>query len=357
MRLALVHYTAPPIIGGVERVIAEHQRLFASHGHHVEIFTACEERLAHFDVVMIHNVVTMPFDLGFTSDLRQMMEQHPEVRWINWVHDVARLNPHYAHLPWDDSSHRQLSEPPTNCVHVAVSEHRRQEYASATGLSVEKIAVVPNGVDCARVLGLTPLMEIAAIRYRLWQRQLVLVHPTRLVRRKNLELGLEVTAALRRAGCDVAYLITGAADPHNAASANYRAELNAQACRLGLEESVAFLGDEQSLDEEDVRSLYALGDALFFPSLAEGFGLPLLEAPLHGLPLFCSDIPVHREVAPVNTVWFDLPGNAEAIAATILTDGPTRMRAQRREVFARHDWSQLWDRHLRVQCEGGREPG
>jgi glycosyltransferase involved in cell wall biosynthesis len=64
------------------------------------------------------------------------------------------------------------------------------------------------------------------------------------------------------------------------------------------------------LSDDDVRSLYQMADALFFPSRQEGYGLPLIEAALHGVPVFCSDIPAHREVA-VGATFFKLDRSAE----------------------------------------------
>ncbi|HEV7403678.1 MAG TPA: glycosyltransferase, partial [Chthoniobacteraceae bacterium] len=37
MRIALLHYTCPPVAGGVERVLMDHARLFARNGHEVTI--------------------------------------------------------------------------------------------------------------------------------------------------------------------------------------------------------------------------------------------------------------------------------------------------------------------------------
>src|SRR4051812_22411092 len=37
MRIAILHYTCPPVAGGVERVMMDHARLFAAHGHAVTI--------------------------------------------------------------------------------------------------------------------------------------------------------------------------------------------------------------------------------------------------------------------------------------------------------------------------------
>src|ERR1043166_7838798 len=95
VKIALIHYTYLPVMGGVEIVMAEHARLFTEHGHQVtvicdqgasndpripvellpdaadagELARALEPRLANMDVVMIHNVATMPRSEEHTSEL------------------------------------------------------------------------------------------------------------------------------------------------------------------------------------------------------------------------------------------------------------------------------------------------
>ena len=54
--------------------------------------------------------------------------------------------------------------------------------------------------------------------------------------------------------------------------------------KLGIEDKVLFLGVRK-----DVNKLYSAFDLFIFPSLFEGFGLPVLEAMYKGLPVICSD--------------------------------------------------------------------
>jgi glycosyltransferase involved in cell wall biosynthesis len=68
-------------------------------------------------------------------------------------------------------------------------------------------------------------------------------------------------------------------------------------------------------DEEIVR-LLSRAKAFVFPSFAEGFGLPPLEAMAAGLPVVCSDIPVFREVYGDAVLYVD-PNRPEAIAAAL----------------------------------------
>lgn len=348
MRIAIIHYTGPETVGGVEQVIHYHYCRFDGLDHSADILTAKEvpDDLSDYDVVMVHNVFTMPFDLALTHRLREMAAGWIKGKWINWVHDVAAINPCYAHLPWDDAEHQMLKQPPANCIHVAVSNVRRADYARATGLLADQIRVIPNGLDCAGVLNVQDMVRCLGEDHHLWQRDFILVHPTRLVRRKNLEFALRVVAAMRDLGQDMAYLVTGAPDPHNADHVAHAGELKRLVADLQLEDSVFFLGLKTKLDNSEVSDLYQISDLLLFPSLSEGFGLPLLEAALHGLPVYCSDIPAHREVAMEDARFFALDEDPARVVERIMKDDLVRLRRRRREVYTKHDWRVIADKHL-----------
>jgi glycosyltransferase involved in cell wall biosynthesis len=83
--------------------------------------------------------------------------------------------------------------------------------------------------------------------------------------------------------------------------------------RLGLERSVELTA---WVDEREIDDLYARATAVVIPSMFEGFGLPVLEAMSRGCPVICSDLPVLREVAQGNAVYFD-PRQPSSIAAAI----------------------------------------
>jgi glycosyltransferase involved in cell wall biosynthesis len=268
-------------------------------------------------IVIVHNVSTMPFDLEWTCELLELSRTRPDIRWINWVHDVR----------W--------SEQVPQAVHVAVSEHRRQEYARVTQ---EPIHVIPNGVDAAAVLGLTE--RVSALK--LENSGLVLLQPTRFVRRKNIELGLRVLAELPEA----VYVVTAAPDPHQSDGVVYFAELVALSEALGVRDRVLFLGESGILSDDDVRGLYQMTDALFFPSTQEGYGLPLIEAALHGVPVLCSDIPAHLEVA-VGATFFSLDEPAGQIAAKIRENAAVQARQERRALM----WRLSWERIVRERLE------
>lgn len=303
--------------------------------------------LADHDVIIVHNLFTMPFNLPATRLLRQLAVEWNKVHWINWVHDVAAVNPNYAHLPWDDADHAMIRQPAPNCTNVAVSDIRRRQYLDLLRLPESACRVIPNGIDVRQIMGLSDRVSDLATELRLWDRECVLLHPARVLRRKNIELSIRVVKAMVDLGLDAVLLVTGAPDPHNADGVLYCKELFSMVAEHELQDAVLFLGEASAIHDDDVRSLYGIADAVLFPSHSEGFGLPILEAALHTVPVFCSDIPAHREVGQ-NTAQFFALDDAPADIALRITEHPlvTQRYVRRTTIAACMDWSAIYAQHL-----------
>jgi glycosyltransferase involved in cell wall biosynthesis len=102
-------------------------------------------------------------------------------------------------------------------------------------------------------------------------------------------------------------------------------ELVEQIARLGLADRVHLLG---WIDDAELDGLYAAAELLVFPSLAEGFGLPVLEAMEHGLAVATSNTSSMPEVGGDAVVYFD-PFDVNDIARGIdqlLNDTELRAR-------------------------------
>ena len=82
----------------------------------------------------------------------------------------------------------------------------------------------------------------------------------------------------------------------------------------------------EDLSDSELAWCYRNARALVYSSIAEGFGLPLLEALLHGCPVLASDIPIFREIGGEHCRYFP-PNDAESLANAMgewSIDPPTR---------------------------------
>ncbi len=311
MKIAILHYSAPPLVGGVERVVEEQIQIFRTEGHHVtlacleggqetrahcfiplsketlrhDFITYLSAALSGVDVVIFHNIGTMPFSIELTAALRSLASTVHSARWICWVHDLAAANPEYAALQSSDAMAIIASKCP-DWEYVAVSEDRAQQVRHL--LRVPCIAI-PNGICLSDTLNLCPQVADLAESAGWWDADLVLFHPTRIVRRKAIETGVRITAELIRLGWNANYVVSGQTDPHRTDSALYREELNTVIQDEKVESAVWFLADKLSIGALQLASLYSVSDALLFPSLQEGFGLPILEAGAFRIPAFCPN--------------------------------------------------------------------
>lgn len=386
MNVGLLHYTGPPTIGGVELTLAVHARLLADAGHHpvlvvgrgqsfdervpvwrvaamdtraprlVRLRADLEQglvpdafhtyrqrlvdllavRLARLDAVIVHNALTLHKNLPLTAALWDLHQASRLPKVIGWHHDLAWDRPHDRALlhdgyPWD-----LLRRPWPGVIHVTVSAAQQQRLAALYRIQPDRIRVVPPGVDPADFSRWTNLTRAIAQRCRLLEADVVLLLPARITRRKNVEFALHVLAALRRqTGLDVRLIVTGPPGPHTPANQAYLQRLLELRTELGLQESAHFLYqlDPQhplEVDDATLSDLFRLADALFLPSLAEGFGIPLLEAGLARLPIFCTDLPPFAESAQDLATYFSPQADplqvADLIAAHLLRDRAYRMR-------------------------------
>jgi len=92
----------------------------------------------------------------------------------------------------------------------------------------------------------------------------------------------------------------------------YEQELNEHAARLGIADDVRLLG---WVDEAEIEAFYAAASLFVFPSLYEGFGLPVLEAMQRGVPVACSDRSSLPEVAGEAALLFDPEQTGQITAA------------------------------------------
>jgi glycosyltransferase involved in cell wall biosynthesis len=144
-------------------------------------------------------------------------------------------------------------------------------------------------------------------------------------------------------------VVTGPLGPHNPANMEYFDRLAAMRKELGLEDIVCFLAEltREYIPDRVIFDFYHLADALFLPSREEGFGIPILEAGLAGLPIFCTDIPPLRSLGGSDVHYFSPDADpvelANRIANHLSFDPVFRMRTRARKQFA---WEPIYARQI-----------
>jgi glycosyltransferase involved in cell wall biosynthesis len=308
--------------------------------------------LAGADVVIAHNVCSLSLNLALTAALRELVDDargRGGPRFVLWHHDLAATQPDYRAGLHDGRPWSLLRETWPGVRQVVVSQRRREELAGVTGLPLEAISVVPNGIDIGRGWGLAPRAN--ALRARVAERgvELLVLVPARITPRKNIELALEIVAALRRAGSPAGLIVTGPVDPHRPDEHVYLERLLQLRARLGLDDVAWFLDVEPDgpVPDELVDDLFRMADLLLMPSRDEGFGLPLLEAGASRLPIACSDLPTLREVAGEDALYFGLDDDPTVIAAKVRSrlDADPAWRLARR-VRLEYAWERVYRSHV-----------
>ena len=394
--VALLHYTAPPVLGGVEQVIGRHAHLLAAEGFGVHLVAgrahaagggvrlqrvpladsrhrrvlavtheleegragpafdtlaaqledALDRVLRDVDICVAHNVLSLHKNLALTAALHRHAASHRAMRVVAWCHDLAWTNPQYRPAlhrgrPWS-----LLTTPIPGATYVAVSRERQRQIAHALGLPLARVEVIPNAVDPAGVLHLSRAGRWLAEAARLFDQQIVLLAPVRITRRKRIEFALHVVAELVRRELAVRLLVTGPPGPHSPGNEEYLAELRALRYALGVGEEVVFCRDLPGPDgrgfvptDRVMADLYALSDALLLPSVEEGFGLPLLEAAVFRTPVFATNLGPFREIGGDAIQMFGIDDTPAACARQIvhalMDDRAYRLR---RRTLATYRW-------------------
>jgi glycosyltransferase involved in cell wall biosynthesis len=213
---------------------------------------------------------------------------------------------------------------------ITIAESGRQDVIRLFGVRPERIEVVSPGVD-GRFRPL-PAEEVCAFRQRQGLPATFLLHVGTLQPRKNIPLLLRALARLRRPELMLA-LVGGKGWGYEPIYAEVEA--------LGLADQVRFVG--YAADEE-LPLWYNAASMVLFPSLYEGFGLPVAEAMACGRPVLAARSPAVAEVAGGAACLFD-PANAEELADHLarLLDDPAeaqRLADQGPAQAARYSWAE-----------------
>jgi glycosyltransferase involved in cell wall biosynthesis len=201
---------------------------------------------------------------------------------------------------------------------AAISDFSRDAAIAAGPIEADRIRTIalrlspmppPDDMERAGILRKLGLVEDAFLLY-----------PANFWRHKNHEALLTAFASGCAAGLPPGLKLAFTGEPGAGESA-----LREASARMGVAARVVFAG---FLARGELAALMSAARGLIFPSLYEGFGLPVVEAMAFGVPVACSDAGALPEVAGGAALLFD-PARHDAIAAALrglATDEPLRAR-------------------------------
>jgi len=399
MRITLLHYSSPPVVGGVESVLAHHARLMTNAGHDVtilagrgevfdkrirvkilpkldsrhpevmevkglldvgnyapafdklrdEIKAELFEAVKDCDVLIAHNVASLSKNLALTAVLHEGSQTPNFPKLILWHHDLAWTTPRYQSelhdgYPWD-----LLRTYWDGVTQVVVSKLRQDELAELYGISKDIIHIIPNGVDLNAFFKFETKTSELIEKLSLMEADPLFLLPVRLTTRKNIELAIQVMAEVHKDFPKAMLLVTGPEGPHNPKNKAYREKLLSMRDELKLQENVHFLAEvtNEFMPDTVIADFYRIADALLMPSREEGFGIPIIEAAFSKVPVFCADIPVLRELAGEDATYFDPDANPLEVAKQI----KVRLEAELTSRWGRkakqgYSWDQIHAKYI-----------
>jgi glycosyltransferase involved in cell wall biosynthesis len=185
---------------------------------------------------------------------------------------------------------------------ITISEAVKRDVVEKLRVPAERVDAVLLGHGMRVASRATPATELRS-RLGLGDDRVVLCVSAALVH-KNLPRLLEAFAQLGIEGTRLVLVGHSGRD---------LALLQTRAAELGVADRVVFTG---WISAEDLEGIYALADCCAYPSLYEGFGMPVLEAMSRGVPLACSNATSLPEVAGDAALLFD-PHDTTALASAL----------------------------------------
>ena len=294
MKIVLLHYAAPPIIGGVESVMGHHANLMHQAGYQVLILAGRGEQvdenipfmsiplldsrhpdilkakasldqgivplefdrlvatiaeslrkiLSPTDILIAHNVCSLNKNLMLTAALKLMMQKPGAPRLILWHHDLAWTTPRYTNELHEGYPWNLLKTDWPEAVQVTISKPRQSELARLLNVPPERIEIIPNGVNTNAFLKLERLTRLWVKKLKLLTASPLMLLPVRITPRKNIELAIRALAELRSDFPDARLVVTGPQGAHNPANAAYFELLTNLRAELDLNDAVIFLAEQ-----------------------------------------------------------------------------------------------------------------
>jgi len=226
-------------------------------------------------------------------------------RRVVTVHDLIYAHFPEAHAGLRDKGMRVLVPGAVRRSHrvIADSQSTRNDLVELLHVAPQRVDVVPLGLGTVRRDAPPPERDVRA-RFELGERSVVLSLSAKRPH-KNL---LALIGALARIAPEQRPVLVIPGYP-----TTHEVELRGRASALGIADDVRF---PAWVSNAELEGLWSIARAFVFPSLYEGFGLPVLEAMARGVPVACSDASSLPELAGDAALRFD-PHDEAAIATAL----------------------------------------
>jgi glycosyltransferase involved in cell wall biosynthesis len=195
---------------------------------------------------------------------------------------------------------------------IAVSNAVKRDTVRYAGVPPQKIAAIHNGFDPQGFQPVKDFRKLNGVRAKYRLPKHFLLWAGQMESRKNLGRLFEALAKVKHR-IPHSLVIAGAQRHQFPMAAGVAQDLKILAQR-GIEDRVHFAG---WISHDDLPAVYSLADAYVFPSLHEGFGIPLLEAMACGCPVLTANTCAPPEVIKGAGKLVD-PLNVDDIAAGIV---------------------------------------
>jgi len=230
------------------------------------------------------------------------------IKLITTIHDVSfRAFP--EKIKWSDLFFLKILIPwslKKTAKIITPSEFTKKEIIKYYDTPAEKIEVAYNAVGDNFFQEISQT-KIEAVRKKYSLPVKFILYLGTMQPRKNLPVLIRAFASLADRS-SYKLVLVGNKNAHN-----FDKKIDAAITKSNLQSEVIFPG---FVDEADKSTLYKLASLFCFPSLYEGFGIPILEAMASGIPVLASDIEPHREIAGQSVFYFN-PENPDDLAEKI----------------------------------------